>query len=63
MKAGLSKKMEDWDFSSFKDYTGHRNGTLCNIGLGSSLLDLTLKTLYEDSYKIIIDDTTLDNIF
>lgn len=63
IKAGLSKKMEDLDFSSFKDYIGQRNGTLCNIGLGTSLLDLNLKTLYQDSYDIIIDDTTLNNIF
>jgi len=63
MKAGLSKKMEDWDYSSFKDYIGQRNGTLCNISLGYSLLDLNLKTLYQDSYDIIIDDTTLNNIF
>lgn len=30
LKAGLVKKMEDWEFSSFRDYAGLRNGTLCN---------------------------------
>src|SRR4051794_16059206 len=28
LKAGLVKKLEDWEYSSFKDYAGLRNGTL-----------------------------------
>src|SRR6266487_3417053 len=28
LKAGLVEKLEDWEFSSFKDYAGLRNGTL-----------------------------------
>ena len=30
LKAGLVKKMEDWEFSSFNDYAGFRDGTLIN---------------------------------
>ena len=30
INAGLVSKMEDWEFSSFIDYAGMRNGTLCN---------------------------------
>jgi hypothetical protein len=26
MKAGLVRKMEDWNYSSFRDYAGFRNG-------------------------------------
>lgn len=29
MQAKLVKKMETWEFSSFRDYTGFRNGDLC----------------------------------
>jgi putative transposase len=29
-KAGLISGLEDWEFSSFKDYAGLRNGSLCN---------------------------------
>lgn len=35
---GLVEKAEDWEFSSFKDYMGFRNGTLCNIPLAFKLL-------------------------
>jgi REP element-mobilizing transposase RayT len=53
MKAGLVTKMEDWDYSSFKDYCGLRNGKLCNKSLAFQLLDLDTKTFYSDSYGVI----------
>lgn len=56
VKAKLVKKMEDWSYSSFLDYCGKRNGTLCNKELALKLLGLNMKTFYEDSYKIINDD-------
>ena len=42
--AGLVKKMEDWKFSSFRDYAGLRNGTLCNnlLQLNFALMNLKL---------------------
>jgi hypothetical protein len=55
-KAGLCKKMEDWEFSSFKDYIGQRNGTLCNTEESLKMLNLERKSFYEDSYKSISDD-------
>jgi REP element-mobilizing transposase RayT len=63
LKAKLVTKMEDWPYSSFKDYLGVRNGTLCNKQLASELLDLAPKTFYEDSYKVIDDDDLLKRIF
>lgn len=54
--AKMVSKMEDWEYSSFKDYCGLRNGTLANKELAIQLLDLNMKTFYEDSYKIIDDD-------
>lgn len=30
IKAGLTKNLNDWKFSSYLDLTGLRNGTLCN---------------------------------
>ena len=56
MKAKLVEKMEDWAYSSFKDYCGLRRGTLCDQELAFRLLDLDKKKFYEDSYKIISDD-------
>ena len=43
--------MEEWEYSSFADYCGKRNGTLCNRELAVKLLGLNMKTFYEDSYK------------
>ena len=31
VKAGLVKNAEDWEFSSFRDYLGFRNGNLVNL--------------------------------
>ncbi len=61
IRAGLVNKMEDWEFSSFKDHLGLRAGKLCNIQLAASLLDLDVKHLYKESYKIIREDV-LSNI-
>ena len=62
MKAKLVKKMEAWEYSSFKDYCGFRNGTLCNKILAASLLGLNMKTFYNDSYKFISDDD-INNLY
>ena len=54
-RAGLVRRIEDWKYSSFPDYSGLRNGTLCNK---KTLIDLTgydLTTFYKDSYEIIKD--------
>ena len=40
LKAGLVKHLEDWEFSSFRDFAGIRNGNLCDIKLATELLDL-----------------------
>jgi hypothetical protein len=52
-KAGLVSKLEDWEYSSFRDYAGIRDGTLCNKSLAYQLLDLNDETFYKDSYALI----------
>lgn len=56
IKANLVKKMEAWEYSSFLDYAGLRNGKLCNKDLAYTLLDLDEVNLYEESYKVIDDN-------
>jgi REP element-mobilizing transposase RayT len=56
IKAGIAARMEDWQYSSFNDYCGSRKGTLANMELAIRLLDLNMRTFYEDSYRIINDD-------
>jgi REP-associated tyrosine transposase len=43
--------MEDWMFSSFKDYVGLRNGTLSNQQLAFELFGFNHENFYADSYK------------
>jgi len=53
--AGLVKKIEDWEFSSIRDYLGLRNGTLCNkeFSIKTLGLPLSVKELYKLSYNNI----------
>lgn len=37
--AGLVSKMEEWEFSSYRDYIGLRNGTLCNQQRAFEVID------------------------
>lgn len=55
-RAGLCSKLENWEFSSFKDYIGERNGTLCQIKMALNILDLRIDNFYEESYGVIPDD-------
>jgi putative transposase len=40
-KANLVKDLKHWPYSSFPDYYGYRNGTLCNRNLTMELLSLS----------------------
>jgi putative transposase len=50
--ASLTNKMEDWEFSSFKDYIGLRNGILCNQQLTKEILKLKEENFYSESYQV-----------
>lgn len=64
LEAGLVTKMEEWEFSSFRDYIGHRNGTLCDRTLARDLFKLpdSMREFYELSIKTI-PDHMLENLF
>lgn len=38
-KAGMVKNATEWLFSSARDYAGLRNGNLCNLEIGKSILE------------------------
>jgi putative transposase len=42
VKSNLVNEMEDWEFSSYRDYSGHRNGSLCNKVLANELLEIPI---------------------
>lgn len=56
MKAGLVQKMEDWEFSSFRDYCGMRKGTLCNQLLAEKKVDFDRNNFHLESYAVIPDN-------
>jgi REP-associated tyrosine transposase len=53
VEAGLVKHMEDWHFSSFRDYAGLRKGNLCNQELAFELFGFDKRSFYEESYRAI----------
>lgn len=62
-KAKLVDKMEDWEFSSFRDYIGMRSGTLCDQRLAHELLGFSEETLYKESYQAIPEPEKISKLF
>ncbi len=70
LKAGLVIKLEDWSFSSFKEYLqlsnrefqNNFNHSICNIDLAARLLKIRADTFYKISYNAIKPEL-LDKIF
>ena len=52
-KSGIVDKIEEWLYSSFRDYVGLRNGTLCNQKKAYELLALNKEFIYDETYKTI----------
>jgi REP element-mobilizing transposase RayT len=60
--AGLVSKMEDWEFSSFRDFSGLRSGSLINKDLAFEYIDFCKEDFYTQS-QIILDETILKKLF
>lgn len=60
--AKLVERLEDWEFSSFPDYIGRRNGTLINKKLGLDIFQMAQTQLYELTYFMIQDKMDEDFI-
>lgn len=56
LRAGLVTMLEGWEYSSFKDYAGFRNGTLSNKDLATKLCLYNSSDFVEVSYKQIPND-------
>lgn len=50
LQAGLVNKVEDWEYSSYLDYVGLRNGTLVNTKEGLDMLQISAEQI-----KYLID--------
>ena len=53
LKAGLVNRLEDWRFSSFREYANIKNASICNKQLAMELLNLNLETFSADSYAAL----------
>lgn len=62
LKAKLVDKLADWNFSSYADYAGLRNGTLCDKELAASFIGFNMQSFVSDTHKLI-DDEKIKNIF
>ncbi|MGW8121400.1 transposase [Roseivirga echinicomitans] len=62
-KAGLVDKMEDWEFSSFRDYSLMRNGSLCKKDIAFNLVDVNEQTFVEDSYGVAVEEELKSTLF
>ena len=61
-KAGLVITMENWKFSSFPDYAGFRNGTICNKELAFEIIGFDKENFIKESYQVI-DEGLIRKIF
>ncbi|HRH50098.1 MAG TPA: hypothetical protein PLP23_15185 [Panacibacter sp.] len=62
LAAGLVKSLNDWEYSSFKDYAGLRNGSLCNKTLAHKLLDINWNNFTEETYTMFDNKKYMDGI-
>ena len=58
LRAKLVNQLEDWEFSSFRDYAGLRGGTLADKVLACQLIDIPdqVEAFYDQSYQVMGDD-------
>ena len=56
VKASLVSAPEDWEFSSYQDYHGLRDGTLWNQNLAAELLDFELNEFFEFVGKEVLEE-------
>ena len=60
--AELVNKIEDWEFSSFPDYIGKRNGTMINKQLAFDIFKLDSDELYSLTYLMLQEKSDEDFI-
>lgn len=63
LKAGLTRRIEDWPHNSFNEYCKKEAG-ICNVALGEQFLTIATEAnqFYQESYQMITDDIVI-NLF
>jgi REP element-mobilizing transposase RayT len=62
VKAKLASNMLEWEYSSYKEYYGLRNESLCNVALGFNCLNLS-ETDFTTQSVIELSEEEIDKIF
>ncbi|WP_321308385.1 hypothetical protein [Marinifilum fragile] len=60
--AGLCNSLDDWEFSSYLDYTGIRDGKLIHKELAMEMINIDEKDFHIQS-SILLDEKLLQEIF
>lgn len=64
VNAGIVNKMEDWEYSSFSDYLGLRNGTMCSKNIAYDMLGIPRsKSEFVNLSNEMLDSVKLQKIF
>ena len=61
IRAGLAQRLNEWEFSSFKDYAQLRKGTICNRKLATEYCSYNPSNFVEESYSLFADDLIRGN--
>lgn len=64
VSASLASRLEDWEFTSFRDYAGMRNGNLCNKEIAYEIIGMPKSK--NEFYKLsadLLDSKLLLKIF
>lgn len=56
LKANLVKNINHWEFSSYLDYAGLRNGSMCNKELANSVLRFDKAKYFKTAYELVLDE-------
>ena len=59
-QADLVNRIEDWEFSSYPDYIGKRNGNLINKQLALEIMNLDINDIEFITNKLLIDKSDDD---
>lgn len=64
VRAGLTDKAENWEFSSFKDYLGLRNNNICNLERAKQIIEIPAdkNEFYKNSYSVL-ESNAIEKIF
>lgn len=63
LASNLVSNLSNWVYSSYKDYLGIRNGTLCDKNKAEKLLGLDLKNFENESAVMISNKMEISKIF